>query len=687
MNYHKTFVAFTLGIIISISVGYFTVLNAPSESGIVETAFGGAVRTTIFRVASSTDVFNQTVPANTIVFDVNQNSFFRLTETGTSTQSLSDTANVQVTASAAASSTIIKLDGVVSNTGVPTIDFNTAAFNITESPTDEFNLLGLGEDVVSSSTLNVLNWTNGYLLQASTTATGGFDWVSTTTLGITAGGGGTVTSVAASVPTGWTIGGSPITTSGTLAFDYDTGYAAVLTASTTNWNSFYDTPSTRITAGTGLSWTTNTLNAEVQSSDLNSYLLLSDWFGTTTDQLTQGSTNLYNQTHTGEVTGATALTIADNIVDEANLLIGAPTNGYLLTASSSATGGWEWTATTSNNLGLVQLSDLHDAVTLAGSLDYLTISGQIITRNAIDLTTDVTGVLPDANVADNITLTNITQITNRSILDTTGTLTVARGGTGATTFTDGGILLGSGTGAITALGVATNGQIPIGDGTTDPVLATITGGTNLTTVNGAGSITLNVDDAFLVNNANDTTSGILTVGGIDLGSLGNRIDLDADNDTSIRSSSDDNIVFELFGADRILWTTSALTFNDTGLSMDFIVEGDTVSNLFTVDGSADRVGIASSTPHARFGITGSGTGTDNAFLVADGNNAPLFTVQSNGSTTVSAATAATSSVYIYSTDSGKGGAIILEDTDGAGCTQLTTLNGVGTFATVTCPPE
>ena len=70
---------------------------------------------------------------------------------------------------------------------------------------------------------------------------------------------------------------------------------------------------------------------------------------------------------------------------------------------------------------------------------------------------------------------------------------VPAGGTGAATLTDGGILLGSGTGAITALGVATNGQIPIGDGTTDPVLATITGTANEVTVtNGAGSITLSL---------------------------------------------------------------------------------------------------------------------------------------------------------------------------------------------------
>ncbi len=39
-------------------------------------------------------------------------------------------------------------------------------------------------------------------------------------------------------------------------------------------------------------------------------------------------------------------------------------------------------------------------VTLGGSLDYLTISNQVITRNAIDLTADVTGVLPAANLPD-----------------------------------------------------------------------------------------------------------------------------------------------------------------------------------------------------------------------------------------------------------------------------------------------
>ena len=70
-------------------------------------------------------------------------------------------------------------------------------------------------------------------------------------------------------------------------------------------------------------------------------------------------------------------------------------------------------------------------------------------------------------------------------------LIVAKGGTGIATLTDGGLLLGSGTSAVTSLGVATNGQIPIGDGATDPVLATLTGTTNQVNVtNGSGSITL-----------------------------------------------------------------------------------------------------------------------------------------------------------------------------------------------------
>ena len=48
-------------------------------------------------------------------------------------------------------------------------------------------------------------------------------------------------------------------------------------------------------------------------------------------------------------------------------------------------------------------------------------------------------------------------------------LAVADGGTGASSLTDGGVLLGSGTGAITAMTALGDGEMIVGDGTTDPV--------------------------------------------------------------------------------------------------------------------------------------------------------------------------------------------------------------------------
>jgi hypothetical protein len=62
--------------------------------------------------------------------------------------------------------------------------------------------------------------------------------------------------------------------------------------------------------------------------------------------------------------------------------------------------------------------------------------------------------------------------------DPTGAVDVADGGTGASSFTDGGILLGSGTAAITAMAALGNGVIVVGDGTTDPTTITaLTGST------------------------------------------------------------------------------------------------------------------------------------------------------------------------------------------------------------------
>jgi len=62
--------------------------------------------------------------------------------------------------------------------------------------------------------------------------------------------------------------------------------------------------------------------------------------------------------------------------------------------------------------------------------------------------------------------------------------TVEQGGTGASTFTDGGILLGSGSGAVTATAVLANSEMLVGDGTTDPAIES---GATLRTSIGVGS--------------------------------------------------------------------------------------------------------------------------------------------------------------------------------------------------------
>ena len=78
------------------------------------------------------------------------------------------------------------------------------------------------------------------------------------------------------------------------------------------------------------------------------------------------------------------------------------------------------------------------AVTLAGTPDYITISNQEITRNQIDLTSDVTGLLPDANLSANTAHLDTTQTfsgtkTFSAATTTFGNITTTGGVTGTKT--------------------------------------------------------------------------------------------------------------------------------------------------------------------------------------------------------------------------------------------------------------
>ena len=91
----------------------------------------------------------------------------------------------------------------------------------------------------------------------------------------------------------------------------------------------------------------------------------------------------------------------------------------------------------------------------------------VMSSDANDVILTLTESAIDLSNCDNTSSGFITSVNLAS--DTTGTLAVASGGTGATTLADGGILLGSGTGAITAMAALAKGSIVAGDGATDPV--------------------------------------------------------------------------------------------------------------------------------------------------------------------------------------------------------------------------
>jgi len=90
----------------------------------------------------------------------------------------------------------------------------------------------------------------------------------------------------------------------------------------------------------------NTAKTGITTSQANAITANTAKTGITTSQanaITANTAKETNATHSGEVTGATALTIADNVVDEANLKVSnTPTNGYFLSAQSGNTGGMTW---------------------------------------------------------------------------------------------------------------------------------------------------------------------------------------------------------------------------------------------------------------------------------------------------------------------------------------------------------
>jgi hypothetical protein len=234
-----------------------------------------------------------------------------------------------------------------------------------------------------------------------------------------------------------------------------------------------------ITAGTGLTKSGNSININASQSTITSASSLA-----TVGALNSGSiTSGFGTIDTGSSTanfGATtvdSLSVSDgNITNVGNIACDSISEEEGANGLIIQFGG----ATTTN---IIDLSDskanaLNIKEDNAGSfLMFDTTNEKMIFGQALDI-----NAVSDfgSNAMTNV---NIDSGTINGITD----LAVADGGTGASTFTDGGILLGSGTSAITATAVLGDGEILIGDGTTDPVALDIGSSTAITTLGTIGT--------------------------------------------------------------------------------------------------------------------------------------------------------------------------------------------------------
>ena len=228
---------------------------------------------------------------------------------------------------------------------------------------------------------------------------------------------GTVTSVGISPGTGLDAG-SAITSSGTISVSLD---LSELTDGTSDIDSndeviYLDngTEKRKAFSELKLSEFNNDSGWTANSGDITEVLAGTGMSGGGSS----GSVSLAHAAHSGEVTGTTSLTIADNVVDEANLKVSnSPTNGYVLTARSGNTGGMTWEAASGGGSGTVTSVTAGTGMTQSGTSTINptlnVIGGTGITANADNI------ALTNGLIADGSNITSLGTLTTLSVDDIT----------------------------------------------------------------------------------------------------------------------------------------------------------------------------------------------------------------------------------------------------------------------------
>ncbi len=223
-------------------------------------------------------------------------------------------------------------------------------------------------------------------------------------------------------------------------------------------------------------------------------------------------------------------------------------------------------------------------LTLAGTVFSITNTG--VTASTYGSASQVPVIA--VNAQGQITSASSTSIAIAASQITSGVLPVGNGGTGATTLTANGVLLGNGTSAVSATAVGTTGQVLVGNTGAAPTWATLSsaavtsfsagatgltpsspttgaitlggtlavanGGTGVTTSTGTGSVVLNTSPTLVtpslgVASADSIATLKGTVGAVAYGFISN-------TNTGMWSPSSDAIAFSTAGSERLRVTSA-----------------------------------------------------------------------------------------------------------------------------------
>jgi hypothetical protein len=285
-------------------------------------------------------------------------------------------------------------------------------------------------------------------------------------------GSGTVTSVALSAPTGFTVSGSPVTTSGTLTLAFTTGYG-IPPLMTGNSGKFLTTNGT-IMSWANIAGTDVTGAALTENDDTNVTMTLGGTPSTALLRSVSMSLGWTGQLAVGRGgTGTSNLTgvVIGNNTSAMTSITGTALQIFRVNSAGS---GYEFfTATFLTNPMVLDLDMIFQfggaptrlAANITTSKRFLTTFGDGTNATSLAYEALTTSDIPSAALTKtddtNVTLTlGGTPATSliRAVsltLGWSGTLAVGRGGSGASTLT--GVLVGNGTSAFTAV-VGTAGQ-------------------------------------------------------------------------------------------------------------------------------------------------------------------------------------------------------------------------------------